>query len=98
MKNFNFNILFSDVKVFMENEVNRALAIWTIMFILLICIVHFEIRSIKTEMRTNAANIERDIVSVKKRVDYRYFNITRSLEDLNNVKIETKEGYLKKKY
>lgn len=39
------------------------------------------------------ANIE-----IKKKVDFRYFNTTKTLEELNNVDIDTLNGELKVKY
>lgn len=32
---------------------------------------------------------------IEKKIDYRYFNLTRSLEDIHNVRINTYDGNLK---
>ena len=91
----NFNLLFSDVKNFMASEVNR-------LFIFIIAInigfgvfLHIEILKLKETILTNTERIEQQITQTRKRVDYRYFNTTRTIEDLYGVKINTKDGYLK---
>nr|DAT89601.1 MAG TPA: hypothetical protein [Caudoviricetes sp.] len=35
-------------------------------------------------------------VKIRKRIDYRYFNSTKTLEELNNVEINTYNGEIKK--
>lgn len=35
-------------------------------------------------------------IKVRKRIDYRYFNSTKTLEELNNVEINTYNGEIKK--
>lgn len=39
--------------------------------------------------------IHNDYIKIKKRIDFRYFNTTRSLEDIHNVEINTLNGELK---
>lgn len=36
--------------------------------------------------------------SAEKKVDFRYFNITRSLQDIHKVEIDTHKGRVTKKY
>ncbi|MBR1754101.1 hypothetical protein IJ732_04615 [bacterium] len=33
-------------------------------------------------------------VQIKKKIDHRYFNINQSLEDINNVDLNTKDGHI----
>ena len=91
----NFNLLISDVKCFMANEVNRLF-----IFIILINIgvgifLHIENLKLKETIIENTERIEQQITQTRKRVDYRYFNTTRTIEDLYGVKVNTKDGYLK---
>lgn len=56
-----------------------------------------KIANIENEVKrinvNNAAMLEA-IIKLEKKVDFRYFNLTRSLEDIHNVKIETHKGHL----
>ena len=38
------------------------------------------------DMRTN--------IKIRKKIDHRYFNITKSIEDVHNVDIDTKDGHV----
>lgn len=42
------------------------------------------------------SQLEQDVENVKKAVHFRYFNITNSLQDIHNVKIETHHGHVQK--
>ena len=90
----NFNILFTDVKGFMANEVNRVFVLFTVVNIFLALFIHFDIQSLKN----NYISLENSIIKTQKKVDYRYFNLTRSLEDIHNIKIDTQSGEIKKSY
>lgn len=90
-----FHLLFSDVKDFMANELN-CLFLWILIInILLGCWFHFEIVSLKAAQAKENERLISEIQKVKKRVDYRYFNNTRSIEELFDVKINTINGELK---
>lgn len=43
-------------------------------------------------------NIDNSTIDIKKKVDHRYFNTTKSLEQINNVDINTLNGELKPKF
>ena len=84
----NLNLLFSDVKEFLSNEINRLTVI-----VLVLCVgcgygfykTHEQITSVQESVK-----------KCEKKVDFRYFNLTRSLEDINHVKIDTKNGRIEK--
>ena len=87
----NFNILFTDVKNFMNNEVNRAFT-----FILLINIVMCAYLGYEIRQTRNFVNGEFN--KLNKKIDFRYFNMTRSIEEIHNIKIDTQNGEIKKRY
>lgn len=43
-------------------------------------------------------NIDKSTVDINRKVDHRYFNITKSLEQIHNVDINTFNGELKPKF
>ncbi len=43
-------------------------------------------------------NIDKSTVDINRKVDHRYFNITKSLEQIHNVEINTFNGELKPKF
>lgn len=85
------SILFDDVKNFLSNEINR-LTILLIAFIVICSVwqykIHNDILNIQTIIESKSNKIE-------KKVDFRYFNISRSLEKIFEVSIDTKNGELK---
>ena len=90
-----FFMLISDAKDFMANEINR-LFVWVLVLnIVTMTFVHFEVKSIKEfQLKENEKMLEQ-LVHVRKRVDYRYFNMTRTFEDIYDIKIDTGSGELK---
>ncbi len=95
----NVTILFKDVKNFLLNEVNRVFIAVVIVGILTCynC-VRTEILFIKLE-KQQKINQEELLNSDKKIIDkihFRYFNITKSLEEIHKIKIDTKNGKLEK--
>ncbi|MEE3349135.1 MAG: hypothetical protein VZR09_03765 [Candidatus Gastranaerophilaceae bacterium] len=91
----NFNILFSDTKNFMMNEVNRVFVLVIAMFIVFGIFLHFEITSLKKQSRENTAELLDLIDKTNKKIEHRYFNTTKSLEEIHKVKIDTKTGEIK---
>ena len=91
----NFNILFSDTKNFMMNEVNRLFVVIVILFLIFGTVVHCEIQSLKTYTAENTREIQELINKTNKKIDDRYFNTTKSLEEIHNVKINSKTGEIK---
>ena len=90
-----FHLLISDAKDFMANEVNR-LFIWVLIInIALVCWIHFEVTSLKKYQNTQTQAINTEIENVRKRIDYRYFNMTRTLEETYGIKIDTHSGEVK---
>ena len=49
-------------------------------------------------IQSHMTHIEELINSTEKKVDFRYFNITRSLQDIHKVEIDTNKGRVTKKY
>lgn len=46
--------------------------------------------------QSDIVELKNEISEVKKKVHFRYFNLTNSLEDIHKVKINTQNGHLKK--
>lgn len=76
----NFNLLFSDAKEFLSDNINRLSILVTLLCIINICGFYV---------------IEKQLNECMKVVNFRYFNLTRSLEDIHNIKIDTRDGTLK---
>ena len=91
----NINLLFSDVKNFMANEVNRVFVLFMVITLSIGLFLHWEIQNLKKFIISGDTKLEEEITKTRKRIDYRYFNTTRTLEDLHNVRIDTKNGDLK---
>ncbi len=80
--------LFTDVKRFMDYIQKRSYALQFINTIILIAIC-FYFGYKNHILETKIDNLEK---SISKKVDHRYFNMTRSLEDIHNVRIDTLNG------
>lgn len=76
--------LFSDVKKFVKYIQQRSYLLQALMLSLFIGFVFYQIN-------TNNL-ILNQIKKTEKKVAFRYFNTTRTLEDIHNVEIETKQG------
>lgn len=88
MSNGNYG-LFSDMKVFLSDGVNMMTTTVLVLGFLIcvgLCVLHHDIKK-----------LDKKIDKTKSTVNFRYFNMTRSLEDIFNVEIETKEGHVVKK-
>ncbi|MBR6099200.1 hypothetical protein IKP85_05575 [bacterium] len=90
-----FNLLISDAKDFMANEVNRLFVWVLILNIGLLCWQHFEIISLKKHQKEQIETLNTEIQTLRKRIDYRYFNITRTMEDMYGIKVDTHTGEIK---
>lgn len=90
-----FHLLISDAKSFFANEIN-SLSVWVLVLALgSAAFTHIEINSLKAEQKKNNQQLSEEINNVRKRVDFRYFNTTRTLENLYGVNIDTQDGSLK---
>ena len=94
----NFQILFTDVKRFMGNEVNRLFLLIILVNLVMFLCLALEIHNLKKTINLEAEKLNNQIIQVNKKVDFRYFNTTHSLEDIHNLKIDTHNGEIKKKY
>lgn len=81
---------FTDVKNFLSNEVNRTFIAIIAFGLILLGMEYLQIRTQK--------NVLKALVKLEKKVDFRYFNITRSLEDINHIEIDTRNGKITEKY
>lgn len=70
-----------DLKRFLTDKSNLTLIVIIFVFILQLVLGYF---------------IFNDSVEVKKKIDYRYFCTTTSLEDIHNVRIDTFNGSVRK--
>ncbi len=95
----NYGILFKDVKNFLSNEINRVF-IAIIAVGIISCYNCFRTEYLFREMKTFQAESIKELLSsdekIKDKIHYRYFNLTKSLEEIHNVKINTKNGKLEK--
>ena len=88
----NFNLLFSDTKNFMANEVNRIFIGFLLVSIVFFYFVHIDIKHLEQLSNTRQIELQNQIEKLNKKVDFRYFNTTRSLEELYGVSIDTRTG------
>lgn len=98
MKN-SFGMLISDAKDFLCSEANR------IFVAVLICgtlICYFQYRtecilaSMQTQNKIDNQRIISEVKTTRDKVHFRYFNLTKSLEEIHNVEINTLNGKLEK--
>ncbi len=76
----NLHLLFSDTKEFLSDSVNRLGILVLLLCAITICGFYA---------------IEKELKECTKTVNFRYFNITRSLEEIHNVEFNTRDGSLK---
>lgn len=80
--------LFSDIKRFIKYIQKKS---YVLQIITLVLFIGFAIYQV------NINNIVlNQIKKAEKKVDFRYFNITRSLEDIHSVEINTRSGKITK--
>lgn len=98
MKNY-LGMLICDTKEFLCNETNRVF-VSVIVLCLLVC--YCQIRTEKAIKRVYNYDIKAkkelltEIKTNRDKIHFRYFNLTTSLEELNNVKIDTLNGRVEK--
>ena len=73
-----------DVKGFLADKLNRLTVIVIILGIFLIGSLY--------KINAEITNLKHLIIKCEKKVDFRYFNLTRSLEQIHNVEIDTLNG------
>lgn len=84
------NLLFSDAKFFLSNEVNRVFIAVVIFSAAMTTLIYLRTEAVLTSNNEVLEAIQK----AEKKVDFRYFNTTRSLERIHNVEIDTKDGRL----
>ena len=82
--------LFTDVKGFVKYIQKRSYLIECLILALLVFSIYYQVNSYNQIMSR--------VGKVEKKVDFRYFNTTRSLEDIHGVEINTKNGKLERWY
>lgn len=91
-------IHFSDVKRFIKHLNYRVyviqLAILVLFFVLTSLVFFFHKTELK-QLQTNQKLLLNRIEKIEKKIDYRYFNTTHSLEEINDVRINTFNGSLR---
>ena len=98
MKNY-LGMLICDTKEFLRNETNRVF-VAVVCLCLLVC--YFQIRTEKAIKRVYNYDVKAkkelltEIKTNRDKIHFRYFNLTTSLEELNNVKIDTLNGRIEK--
>lgn len=76
----NVNLLFSDVKEFLSNGINRLSIV-----VAALCIINL----------FGYYELHNQIDTCISKIHFRYYNLTRSLEEIHNVEIDTRDGSLK---
>ena len=98
MKNY-LGLLIGDAKEFLCNETNR---VFIAVIIIGLAVCFCQIRTEKAINKVYNYNVKAkkelltEIKENRKDVHFRYFNLTTSLEELNNVKINTLNGRIEK--
>ena len=95
----NINLLFSDAKDYLYNEVNRVFIAVILAGVILGYIIYSgnsDILKSNEELVKSNAELMQKMEKLKAQVDFRYFNTTRSLEDIHNVRIDTHYGDVRK--
>ena len=78
----------NDVKSFLDDKINRLTV-----FVVVMCVIFgFGFYNINNKINTVNSNV----IQCTKKVHFRYFNLTRSLEDIYNVEIDTHTGRIQK--
>lgn len=95
----NATILFKDVKNFLSSEVNRVFI--SVVIVGLISVYNCYrtevlINELKEQIKTNQTELLASDKKIIDKVHFRYFNTTKSLEEIHNIKINTKNGKLEK--
>ncbi len=83
----NSNRLSSDIKGFLKDKINilvLLILISNVIYIIGMFIVF-----------NHLVKIEHAINKCEKKVDFRYFNLTKSLEEIHNTDIDTKDGRIR---
>lgn len=93
------SLLFSDVKGFLENSVNRVFMI-CICLCLLTIYNQYRTEKIIHQITENQSKSQKELITEiqtnRNKIHYRYFNLSRSLEDIHCVKINTRTGRIDK--
>ncbi|MFR1671627.1 MAG: hypothetical protein ACLSWI_01630 [Candidatus Gastranaerophilaceae bacterium] len=92
------NLLFSDAKDFFANEMNRvfiAVILIGLVSYYMIYTLNLSIIKLNSNMEEYNTNLLKAIDETENKVDFRYFNTTKTLEEIHNVKVNTKTGELK---
>lgn len=79
--------LFTDVKRFIKYIQKRSYAIECLILLLLIFSIYNQIESYN--------NVMARLDKVERKTDFRYFNLTRSLEDIHKIEIDTENGRIR---
>lgn len=79
----NFILFLNDIQNFMEDKTNK------IIFLLILTIIMQGVLFYRLDVK---------VTSCEKKTDFRYFNLTRSLEDIHNVQIDTHRGTIEKRF
>lgn len=92
-------IFFSDVKRFIRHLNYRIyilqLAI-LFLFGVLICAVLICHRAETEQIQLSNQKLLNRLDAIEKKIDFRYYNTTRSLEEINDVRIDTQSGSLRR--
>ncbi len=90
-------LLFSDAKDFLCNATNRVLVAVTIVGVLL-CYFQYrtenKLNCIIEQSTTANSELLNEIRINRKKINFRYFNLTKSLEEIHKVEINTRNGKL----
>lgn len=84
----NLKRLFIDTKSFLSDEINRI----NFVSVIIILGIFYMFYNIKTEITQQNDEIINRIEKTERKVDFRYFNTVKTLEEIHNIEINTKNG------
>ena len=95
----NFFTHISDIKNFLGESMHAGFVFLACLCLVLLGFVikiNSDIHRISLKIDNQTVKITEEIQTNRDKIHFRYFNLTRSLEDLNDVKIDTKNGRLER--
>lgn len=98
MKN-GLSTLFTDVRDFFDNRINIVLIAVIVFSLALLSgqiTTNLKIAKLSAQIANTETKVVKEIETNRRKIHFRYFNLTRTLEDVYNVKVNTENGEIKR--